>query len=379
MKILMFISNFWPIIGGAENQAKLLASALCKEGNEVTVLTIGKNNSIPHEQISGFKVIRINLIKMPKFSEYMPGKGIVNFILIFYILWVKGIKYIKSSDIVHCHIGNLETFVIALISKIKNKPVICKAATGSAKSDIGIMRKSGFTNWLISFSGNSLFDKWIATNKIVRNELERAKISKEKISIIPNSIISQNKVIKNTKIKKFLYLGRIARTANRDIRTMLLAFDQISKTNTELELVLVGDGDLFHETKEIADSLNNDAIKMIGFDDPIKWFNWADCIIHPSRFEGFSGTLVEAMAHSVLCIANDIPPNRELLANGRYGILSKVGSKKDLFMNLKKVIKFDRYNSMSARAYDYVHENYVIEKNYRKYKDLYNNLISGKG
>ena len=44
----------------------------------------------------------------------------------------------------------------------------------------------------------------------------------------------------------------------------------------------------------------------------------------PSRREGLSNALLEAMAARLPCIAYDIPPNREVLADGGTGLLVPV-------------------------------------------------------
>lgn len=372
----MFVSNFWPQIGGAENQAKLLATELVKNCNEVVVLTLNKDNLESVEQLNGFKVVRISVNHISHRFQHIPGKGLYNLISIFLSLCFNSKKYVKNADVVHCHIGNLESFLVAFIARLHSKPVICKAATGSFQSDIGVMKKSGIINRIFALLANKIFNKWIATNNSVKKQLLNAKINAGKISLIPNSVVQQQKVEKKFEIKKFLYLGRLAKTANRDIPTMLRAFDKISKNYSDIELSIVGDGDMYNETKDHVQSINNGSIRMIGFDDSVKWLRWADCIIQPSRFEGFSGTLIEAMSHNVICIANDIPSNRELLQNGALGFLTKVGCQDDLSNNIEKVINTQNLNDIANKAFDYVTNNYSIKMNTKKYTALYKSLIN---
>jgi hypothetical protein len=51
LKVLMVISQFHPIIGGAEKQAKLLANKLIKKGVSVTILTGWWKYGTPHREI----------------------------------------------------------------------------------------------------------------------------------------------------------------------------------------------------------------------------------------------------------------------------------------------------------------------------------------
>jgi len=59
MKVLMVISQFYPIIGGAERQAQLLAKTLIKEGIRVQVVTGWWNlKTRRREIIDGIRVFR---------------------------------------------------------------------------------------------------------------------------------------------------------------------------------------------------------------------------------------------------------------------------------------------------------------------------------
>ncbi|MNY37978.1 Glycosyl transferases group 1 [compost metagenome] len=51
-----------------------------------------------------------------------------------------------------------------------------------------------------------------------------------------------------------------------------------------------------------------------------------------------SNALVEAMAAGLVCIANDIPPNREVLDQGRVGYLVPVGDEEALISQLRQLV-----------------------------------------
>jgi len=88
-------------------------------------------------------------------------------------------------------------------------------------------------------------------------------------------------------------------------------------------LKLVGDGAREGEIRSLLAFLPHacSCVELVGFSYPKPWLEWADALIHLSLKEGMSNTLLEGMAHGVVCIANDIPPNREVLGDGEAGIL----------------------------------------------------------
>ena len=63
----------------------------------------------------------------------------------------------------------------------------------------------------------------------------------------------------------------------------------------------------------------------------------ADCLVLSSRREGLPNALLEAMCAGLVCIENDIPPNREVRAGGDAGLLTRVEGEDDLLHALRRV------------------------------------------
>jgi glycosyltransferase involved in cell wall biosynthesis len=118
-------------------------------------------------------------------------------------------------------------------------------------------------------------------------------------------------------------------------------------------------------------------IHVPGFDSAEKWFAWADAFVLPSRHEGLSNALLEAMAHGLPCIANDIPPNREALADGESGILVPVGNRRALADALASLVRDPGLaRHLSAKARERVEQVYSIEVVAQKVMDLYGKCIN---
>ena len=108
-RILMIIAQYYPVIGGAEIQAKRISEFLVKKGFSVSVITVKKNQNLKsYERINGVGIYRLRFLKIPKFGKY--------FLLLhefFYLLW-KG----RNFDIFHCHQGLGFSSIGALVAKI---------------------------------------------------------------------------------------------------------------------------------------------------------------------------------------------------------------------------------------------------------------------
>jgi glycosyltransferase involved in cell wall biosynthesis len=173
-------------------------------------------------------------------------------------------------------------------------------------------------------------------------------------------------------------LGRLAQNTKRDIPTLLSAFDRLSAKHTDVELAIVGGGDLFEETKRLAQScIGRDRIALPGFDCPEKWLAWADCFVLPSRLEGLSNALLEAMAAGLPCIANDIPPNREVLDNGKAGVLVPVDNCEALEAAMRNMIEENGMaRHFAVKAKKRAEQCYSIKSVAVRYLNVYESLLA---
>lgn len=325
MRVLMFCPQFAPLIGGAERQAERLGKALIARGLDIAVWTPRLDGQSPDfEVLDGLPVRRFPLHDLVKTMPWLRGIGVVNApwiaAQIIWRLWAQ----IGRSDIVHCHIGSLQTITVACVARLRGVPVICKAAMADDRSDLGEMVKAGWVNRLAARLGRRIFTRWVATTDAVEEALQRAGVSPASIVVIPNGVetVPADRCWVPRPVRRFLYLGRLSSNTNRDVPGLIQAFDGIAGQVPDAELALVGDGDLLDETRRlVAACAHAPHIQVPGSGDSSRWLAWADCFVLPSRREGLSNALLEAMAHGLPCIANDIPPNREVLANGEVGKL----------------------------------------------------------
>jgi glycosyltransferase involved in cell wall biosynthesis len=178
-------------------------------------------------------------------------------------------------------------------------------------------------------------------------------------------------------VRLFLYMGRLSTNAQRDIPTLVRAFDRLASNCPEVELAIVGGGELFEETRRLAQSCAvRDRIHLPGFDQAEKWLGWADCFVLPSRREGLSNALLEAMAAGLPCIANDIPPNREALDDGNAGVLVPVEDCDALVEAMRALVEDEaKARSFALRAFERAQRCYSITAVANSYALLYASLV----
>jgi len=376
MRVLMFCPNFRPAIGGAERQAEKLAFALVRKGCEVTVLTPRIDVLSPDiEVVEGVKIERFNAINIAKYCSF-PGVAFINIPFFLFQIFKAVYSRLLNVDVVHCHIGSLESAGAALAARAHGVPALVTAHTANWHSDLGNLKKRSRSGPAIARFVRAVVPRWVAISDAVEQELLKAGVRRSRISRIPNGVevpksLSDRDRVPN--VRKFLYLGRLTRSANRDVPTLISAFAKLASKHKDLELALVGGGDLLDHTRSLVEATSVSArIHMPGFDDPAKWLTWADCFVLPSRYEGLSLALLEAMAAGLPCIANDIPPNREVLADGAAGGLVPVGDEDSLFQALSRMSNdADFAKTMRFAAFERVSNNYGIDAVANKYISIY--------
>jgi glycosyltransferase involved in cell wall biosynthesis len=258
-------------------------------------------------------------------------------------------------------------------------PVLCKAAMADRRSDLGEIENTGGSGWLVAWLVRRLIETWVATTEAVEQALTRAHVKTRQIVRIPNGVVlpdERSTRQRSNMVRRFLYLGRLSTNAQRDVPTLIKAFERLASTHPCLELAIVGAGDQLESTRQLVGaSAAREFMHLPGFAEPEKWFAWADCFVLPSRREGLSNALLEAMAAGLPCIANDIPANREVLADGAAGILVPVEDVNALERAMRNLVQNGAMaNDLALKARKRVEEYYSIRMVAESYLQLYREL-----
>lgn len=381
LRILIFCSQYKPLVGGAERQAEKLSHALLRRGHHVEIVTpllVPETPLLENEK--GLIVRRFPLFHLCKRFPLLRGLGPINLGL----MWTQTDRYLRDIlpgfDIVHAHSASPLLVAVARVAHNYRKKILCKASIADARSDIGEVERIGISGRFVARKLRDQVDFWIATTKAVGVSLVAAGVKSKRIGYIPNGVFipKTNSHIGSLVARRFLYLGRLSTNIRRDTPTLIRAFDRLSDEVSGLELAIVGNGDLFEDTLNLVNAIkHNDKVKLPGLQEPQSWLDWADCFVLPSRREGLSNALLEAMAEGLPCIANDIPPNREVLDNGQAGILVPVGDEDALYRAMKILATIPGESDRLGRlARTRAEEEYAIDSVAARCIELYGQVIA---
>jgi glycosyltransferase involved in cell wall biosynthesis len=172
-----------------------------------------------------------------------------------------------------------------------------------------------------------------------------------------------------------LVIGNVARLDPIKNHALLLdAFAMVRVKVPEATLVIIGDGPLREELELRARALALEShVHFLGtLDNVAATYRDFDLFVLPSRIEGTSMSILEAMASGVCVVATAVGGTPELLANGRCGILVPSQEGVALAAAMTEVLlDGDRRRGLAGAAREHVVARYGDDTMLRAYEELY--------
>tara|TARA_B110000967_G_C18888987_1_gene566006 strand:- start:1078 stop:2184 length:1107 start_codon:yes stop_codon:yes gene_type:complete len=351
--------------GGVEKNIIILSNYLRNHIDKITLITFdNKFNKFFDKKI---KILNSKKNLKKNYSKYYK------YFICLKLLCQEVIKFRNSSVI------SFQANVYCIIlSKIVNFDLIIRSnssPTGWTKNKLKnfIFKKFFQIPKFIIVNSNDfkkeLNKRFNVSSKIIYNPLNKNEImqkSKEKVSV---------KIFQGKKTLKLINVARF--TDQKDHLTLLNAFKHIPK-EINARLLLMGYG---NNKKLILDFIKDNSlinvIKVIDYqNNPYKYIAKADFFILSSIYEGLPNVLLEAMTLKKLIISSNCPTGpKEILKNGKYGFLFKVGDHKDLLQKIIWCSKNKKINKIKIKKGHESLERFDYNLNCNKYLKLINKII----
>lgn len=175
-------------------------------------------------------------------------------------------------------------------------------------------------------------------------------------------------------------VGTVGRLSpEKDHATLLLAFKALRDAGSPAHLVIVGGGPLEGTLKAQVDALAiGDAVHLPGFrTDVSDLLPLFDVYVLPSRMEGVSLTLLEAMAAGLPVVATHVGGNPEVVVEGVTGCLVEPGEPALLAAALGSLLASpSRRLAMGTRGRERAHEQFDIVRLVDDHVQLYERLLA---
>ena len=155
---------------------------------------------------------------------------------------------------------------------------------------------------------------------------------------LSDSIISNLGSKNSKKIFQFIFVGRLVKLKCVDLLIQALA----SLKSYDFELVIIGDGPCKGSLYSDANNLLPGKVKWLGkipMMDVHKKIGKADCLVLPSRYDGWGATVSEALMAGTPSICSSACGSSEVVKYSNKGGVFQAGNIKDLTYNLESALK----------------------------------------
>jgi len=366
----MIISQFYPLLGGAEVQAQQLASGLLGREIKVSVLTRRLKGLPQYEVVEGIPVYReIRTIELGILW------GIWYIVSVFIFLYRKR----KDYDIIHCHIvQGFHTVVAVFFKYLFKKKVIVKMSSSGETSDLKLLKEVKL---------GKLFLRWIRNVDIIISVCKKASLeilnngfSKDSLVEIPNGVdinrFSKSSLQKKGGIRNITYIGRL--DSYKWIGYLFNGFKDLLSEVDNVRLTIIGNGPDETILKNMAKDLAiQDSVTFKGRQEDIvsELYN-TDIFVLPSLSEGMSNVILEAMACGLPVVATSAGGNSDLIRDRCNGIVIPPRDPIRLSAALLELLEDGELaQRLGKEARKTVEENYSMGHIIDEYVKLYERLL----
>lgn len=358
VKVAHCILGYFPQVGGAENQARLLISKLVKRHVKVTVLT-RKYNGEPVPD----SAVELDIIRSWKASG-IASKEVSSFIIAVLLIWRR-----REFDIFHVHQINVLAFFVTVAGAIANRPVMIKVANSGEKFDLNTLAKRPFGKFMVNFIRKS-DARFIALSEPIVDMLLKSGIEIRRISTIPNGVLSVSANNSKHAISNVGFIGRLEKVKRPGI---LL---ELSIRFPNLNFHVFGEGNLRGELESDCGALGLHNLTFHGnLSDTGKIYSLLDLIVHPSESEGMSNTLLESIAYGVRCVVTSLPENAAIFGDCTSIVEYVDGGEVNLWESAIIKAMGKTYESVLSDRQQLLSK-YDIEHVADRYLDFYKGIIS---
>jgi glycosyltransferase involved in cell wall biosynthesis len=377
----MVVRLFHPWIGGTERQALKLSRALADAGYDVRIVTGRWFPGTPRsETIEGVEVFRHHTL-----WEFFGIRGMKKFGGYLYMLTLAWhlFRTRDSYDVIHVHGLNYHTAVAATVGRRLGKPTIAKLANSGMASDIDRMRRGQQLAGAGRLLGAALqCDRLVALSPVIADELRRAGVPDDRIISIPNGVEvdeSAGPRDPDPDVLRLVYIGRLHPQKGVDVLLEACAL-AAPRIEGRLSLRIVGDGPARRPLEDQAKALSlGGVVEFVGeVGDPNPEIDGADVFVLPSRTEGMSNALLEAMSRGRAVVATAVSGSQGIVSDGRSGLLVEPDDPAGLADALESLSR-DRRQClrMGETARAEIRRHYSLEQVAARYADLYGHLVEG--
>jgi glycosyltransferase involved in cell wall biosynthesis len=359
LKVCIFTETYYPVVGGGETQARILAEGLIANGHTVLLVTRRSDRSLKKiEKYGALTVYRLS----PAGNGQLKKWGLL--FSSFPVL----IRLQKQYDVIFVSGFRIIGITAVFVSKLFQKSCILKADSQGEMS--GDFFNNGLGKFRISreWLPFKLFlkvrnevlkkaDAFAAISSETANDYSGSGVNASSIYIIPNSVdtarffpvTTEEKARLRSKLDipqtaiSVVYTGRLV--SYKGLPLLLRVWREICQAHKHLKLILVGTGglDMHNCEAELRDYVKANALEpYVQFTGSVEnvqeYLQASDIFAFPSENDAFPSSLIEAMACAMAVITTPVGSIKTFVSDGVNGILVQPGDFQQLYQAIDRLI-----------------------------------------
>jgi glycosyltransferase involved in cell wall biosynthesis len=233
-------------------------------------------------------------------------------------------------------------------------------------------------------------DAFVALNQEMTAELLARGFSAERIVRIPNGVPLAESVRDDAERRLarsrlglpegplLLFVGRLNR--HKGASDLIRALPSLTGRFPGVTLVLLGEGPLRGELSALAEALGVvSRVRLLGERDPEPFLRAADVFVLPTRGEGMSNALLEAMGAGLPCVTTRVTGNVEVVTDGETGLLVEPGGPDALAQAVGRLLEDPAWRvRLGEAARQRIRAHHSVPEMVAAYRGLFDRLIAGR-
>lgn len=381
MKVCILSHCFPPAQGAAELYIGNLAEELAKIGLEIVVVTNAFDAALPaFEEHKNLKIYRF----ANRFPSAFHNYGFMSELMPV----LKKVYEKEKFNLLHSE----HVFPVPKAGKFAEENKIPHVAVIEGISKVSLYSKLVYLTHKLVLP-RSHFDILVAWSKFLSEEfLKKWGIDENKIRIIPGAVDTRkfNPFVSGTQLRNALAdSGKIIFAAKPLNHTNALGLAYVIKAMKEVvgehdcKLLIGGDGRKRKDLEELTRRLGlQEYVKFLGWIKQEKipeYYTAADVVVDSIIYRhAGSVTVLESLASgkpNVLCDIECLPGENSF-PSSNIAVLVKPGDEKDMARGIITLLEDEALGKkIGANAWNFVKENFSIEKIALRYKELYEELL----
>ena len=298
---------------------------------------------------------------------------ILRYKLVFYNLYIYLYTRRSQFDILHVHMMEWPAFTAVRVGKLLKKQVVIKDSTMN-----GIFNLLRYPDGVSKQQEVIEYANFVAMTQMIRNNFLKAGISPEKISMIPNGIPVTVPEPKQSWKNKVVFVGNLTQQPAKGIDVLLAAWTTVIESFPSATLTIVGEGDILAYTRHTESLSISGSVSFVGKQQNTKRIlQESDVFVLPSRREGMSNALMEAMMCAMPVVVTDVSGSQDLVQNGVSGLIVPPAEIAGLAAAIIRMLSNPAEAiTMGKKAYESITTKCDMRKVGNLYYDLYQKILS---